>query len=464
VKKRYLFLFGLVPVLLTASLGLGITPRYIASAPAVSVGIGAKLLCSARYVSGYSEAQAFDDVVSYSPVLKALDVSFDDDHKVVTASVFGLKNMSASYRKGLGCALDFDGLNDREGVLIPELLPVDAAWPAGIHAPAINDELQARLENMVVSDNAQGFNTRALLVVKDGQLVAEAYGQGVTSKSQVLGWSMGKSLTAMLLGVLESEGRLPEAEQPLFASWASDERAALRLEDLLTMSSGLNFSEVYQPGGDATAMLFVEPNAAAYAEQSLLLNKPGEHFSYSSGTTNLLASLYQRQTGSDLSDNLAHLYGKFYRPLGMENPLFEVDSSGGFVGSSYFYASARDWARIGQLMLSKGEINGQRLLAEQWVNRAVQPNRSLNDQAYGYQFWLNTGAAGSSPRWADLPADAYAALGNRKQVMMMMPSQNVLILRLGWSEAGYPTNDNFAQLLQAVEVVDNNPSPELSTE
>lgn len=463
MKKRYLLPLVLLSVSVVTSLSLGITPRYITAAPAVSVGIGAKLLCSAKYVSGYSEAQAFADVVSYSPVLKALDVSFDDERKAVTASVFGLKSMSASYREGLGCALDFEGLNDRDGVVIPDLPVVDAAWPAGVNAPAINGQLQARLETMLASDNAAGLNTRALLVVKDGQLVAEAYGQGVTSQSQVLGWSMGKSLTSILLGLLENQGRLPAAEQPLFESWGQDARASLRLADLLTMTSGLDFSEVYQPGGDATAMLFVEPNASAYAEKSPLAHKPTERFSYSSGTTNLLSSLYQRQTGNDLSANLAHLYDHFYRPLGMESPLFEVDSSGGFVGSSYFYASARDWARIGQLMLGKGEINGQRLLSEDWVSRAVQPNQSLNDQAYGYQFWLNSGSAESKPRWSDLPADAYAALGNRKQVMMMIPSQNLLILRLGWSESGYPTNDNFAQLLQAVTAVDKKTLMELST-
>jgi CubicO group peptidase (beta-lactamase class C family) len=227
------------------------------------------------------------------------------------------------------------------------------------------------------------------------------------------------------------------------------------------MSSGLKFIETYQPGDDATAMLFVEPSAADYAARAPLQHRPGEHFSYSSGTTNLLAKLFQQQVDGGLQGNLEYLYRELYQPLGMQHSLFEVDPSGGFVGSSYLYASARDWARIGQLMLGDGVINDQRLLEKNWIERATSPNHSANEQAYGYQFWLNSGA---QPRWPSLPADAYAALGNRKQVMMMVPSEDLLILRLGWSPGSYPTDENFAQLLVASAAVDNLTESTLSTE
>jgi len=462
VKKRYLVPLVLLSVSVATSLGLGISPHYVASTPSVAAGIGAKLLCSAKYVSGYSEAQALADVESYSPALQALSVEFDDARRSVSANFLGIKTISASYREGLGCALDFPELNVRDGVVVPALPQVDAPWPAGHQAPALSASLQRQLEGMLAADNAQGLNTRALLIVKNGELVAEAYGQGVDADSRVLGWSMAKSLTAMLLGQLEWQGRLA-AQAPLFPQWAKDQdpRAQIQLEQLLTMTSGLGFSEVYEPGGDATAMLFVEPSAADYAAQSSLSQKPGSYFSYSSGTTNLLARLLQQQVGGGLQGSLDHLYSEFYQPLGMQRALFEVDSSGGLVGSSYFYASARDWARIGQLMLGQGEINGRRLLGQAWVSRAISPNGSANQQAYGYQFWLNSGV---KPRWPNLPADAYAALGNRKQVMMMVPSEGLLILRLGWSTGGYPVNERFAELLAVTSSVKNTVQADLSTE
>jgi len=402
-------------------------------------------------VSDYSEAQALADVQSYSPALQALSVEFDETARSVSATFLGTKTRTASYRDGLGCALDFPALEAREGVVVPSLPRLDAPWPAGNQVPSRNLPLQRQLETMLEADNTQGLNTRALLIVKNGQLVAEAYGQGVHVNSRVLGWSMSKSLTAMLLGQLQWQGH-PTPQAPLFPLWAQGPRAQIQLEQLLTMTSGLAFSETYEPGDDATAMLFVEPSAADYAAQTLLKHKPGRYFSYSSGTTNLLARLFQQQVGGGLQGSLNHLYREFYRPMGMRHSLFEVDSSGGLVGSSYLYASARDWARIGQLMLGKGEINGRRLLGQDWVVRATSPNGSSNEQAYGYQFWLNSGA---QPRWPSLPADTYAALGNRQQVMMMLPTENLLILRLGWSAGGYPVNERFAELLAAAKPVGN---------
>ncbi len=319
MKKRYLLL-ALLSASIAVPVGLGVSATYIANAPAVAVGIGAKLLCSSRYVSGYSEAQARADVESYSPALKALRVEFDDDQRSVTATFLGVKTGSASYRDGLGCAMDFPTVAAREGIVVPTIEPVEAPWPAGNQEPALNAVLQAQLETMLAADNAQGFNTRALLMVKNGRLVAEAYGQGVGVTSPVLGWSMAKSVTAMLLGRLEAQGRL-SAQKPLFPTWGEDSRAQIELEHLLTMSSGLKFIETYQPGDDATAMLFVEPSAADYAVRAPLQHRPGEYFSYSSGTTNLLAKLFQQQVGGGLQGNLEYLYRELYQPLGMQHSL-----------------------------------------------------------------------------------------------------------------------------------------------
>jgi CubicO group peptidase (beta-lactamase class C family) len=117
------------------------------------------------------------------------------------------------------------------------------------------------------------------------------------------------------------------------------------------------------------------------------------------------------------------------------------------VGSSYIYGSGRDWARLGLLMLNRGEIAGDRILQPEWVDRAVAPNPSQNDSRYGYQFWLN--GRGATPRWFGLPWDAYAMTGNRNQIVMIIPSADAVLVRLGWTGGHYPMEINFQRLLAA---------------
>lgn len=191
-------------------------------------------------------------------------------------------------------------------------------------------------------------------------------------------------------------------------------------------------------------MLFRVASASDYAMQSNARRTPGTYFSYSSGTANLLARLHRDTLGSpqaaydDLIDNI-------FSPMGMQHATLEMDAGGSFVGSSYLYASGRDWARMGQLMLNGGSLNGQQIVTNDWVQRATTPNDSDNEKAYGYQWWLNAGDA--SLRFPSLPADAYFANGNRQQVVMVFPSFNAVIVRLGWTSGWYPVDERFESLL-----------------
>jgi CubicO group peptidase (beta-lactamase class C family) len=132
----------------------------------------------------------------------------------------------------------------------------------------------------------------------------------------------------------------------------------------------------------------------------------------------------------------------------MTNSIFEMDASGVMVGSSYLYASGRDWARLGLLMLNGGINDGERLLPEGWTEAAHKPNTSNNDKRYGYQFWLNEGE--DELRWPALPTDAYAMMGNRKQSVMIIPSEGVVFVRLGWSSGDYPMAANYVKLLSVL--------------
>tara|TARA_R100001039_G_C1847768_1_gene107876 strand:- start:1204 stop:2547 length:1344 start_codon:yes stop_codon:yes gene_type:complete len=426
----------------------GITPGYVVSAPGVAAGIGAKLLCSSRYVSGLSAEQSFDDLTQYSSLLQYLDVDYDESDKVVTTSLFGLGRTTASYYPGVGCYTDYEGFEARASANLQPMPVFNSRWPHGTRVETIDAGMQRQLSAMVSQDNGEGLNTRALLVVKDGNIVAEAYAQGAGPETPLLGWSMAKSLMSVMLGNLAWRGLLDVDEAPGFESWAGDERADIRIRDLLTMTDGLDFAEVYDPGSDATRMLFTEASASGYALGRPALHAPGTQFNYSSGTANILSRVYFNRTGGTLTSSLADYRQHIAGPMSFQHTVFEPDARGVLVGSSYLYASARDWARLGQMMLQGGVLNGQRIVSEDWVEQSTQPNDSRNQKDYGYQWWLNTGE--SSPRWPDLPADAYAAQGNRQQSVTVIPSENMVIVRLGWTSGRYPANERFAQIVAAL--------------
>ncbi|MDA0280035.1 MAG: serine hydrolase [Proteobacteria bacterium] len=439
-------LIGFLALLLGVASFAGFPSSYLMAAPGVATGIGSKLLCSARYVSGFSQQQSFDDLVQYSGILQEITVDYDDVQKSVTTSLFGLSEKTASYLPNIGCAIDYSGFNQRASLQTEQVSASDEAWPAGDNIGAADSDMEGMLQRLLAKDNEEGFNTRAFLVAHRGKVVAEAYGQGADADTPLLGWSMAKSLTAIMLANLEYHEELDLDAAPEFELWAGDERSQIRISDMLTMTDGLAFSEEYNPGDDATAMLFTEPSSSDFVMDKAALHAPGSRFNYSSGTANLLARIYFEKAGGNQGNYDAYMES-IHQALAFQNAIFEVDASGVFMGSSYLYASARDWARIGQLMLNGGTINGARIMTEDWVSRATTPNTSENQRAYGYQWWLNRG--NEELRWSDMPADAYSAQGNRQQYLMVIPSLDLVIVRLGWTAGGYPVNEIFSEIIRS---------------
>lgn len=454
--KKLLITLAVIPVL-GAGAGaiflpmLGMSATDLVANVKVGTGVGAKLACSGRYLSRLDAQQIASDLSSYTRATDTLIIRYDDEVQNVNASLFGLATTSAQYREGLGCSLEIGDTAMLDELQAPTLNSAQGQWPLGEAASNLHAPLQAQVEEMLTADNAAGLQTRALLVAQHGKLVAEAYAPGFDVESMLLGWSMGKSLTAIMLGHLEMLGQLSVQETGLFPQWRYDQRRQISVEHMLQMSSGLGFSEVYVPGSDALAMLFTAHSASDVAMASALAHPPGEHFYYSSGTTNLLARLLTDRLGGPQAA-LDFLHRNIFDPLAMRHTVMEMDPSGVFVGSSYVYGSARDWARLGQLMLNDGELNGVRLVSAQWVARARSPNSSANDPRYGYQFWLNDGKQedGAPLRWPSLAADAYAMSGNRAQTVMMVPSAQAVLVRLGWTSGNYPMEQNFSKLLGAL--------------
>lgn len=441
-KKISIVLAALV--LLSAVAVIAIGPAYVTHAPKMAAGMAAKLACSSRYVSGFSERQAAADLESYSPILAKVDLTFNDADQTVTAHFIGAAPV-ARFVPGLGCALDYADIAIRRSISVPTLPASQALWPAGAGVNPPEPHAQKLLNDMLQEDNAAGLQTRALVLIQDGELVAESYADGINPETPLLGWSMAKSMTSMAIGRLVHQGRASVTTNNVFDEWRQDARAQISLAHMLNMTDGLDFAERYEPGTDATRMLFTEPGSAQYALARPQAYAGGQHFNYSSGTANLLALWLMNQVGATPQAVQSFLYNELFIPMGMQHTVFETDSLGVPVGSSYVYASARDWARMGQLLVDDGVINGQQLLAPDYVRAACQPNGSENERAYGYQLWLNAGD--SALRWPSLPATACAAMGNRAQMVMTIPERKLVFVRLGWTAGEYPTDDRVSRVL-----------------
>mgnify|MGYP000391715657 CR=1 FL=1 len=449
MKKIIIGLVAVIALLaLLAPKLLGFSVLHLNHAVQVSTSLSAKLACSSKFITGLNDQQIVKDLSSYSPVANLVDIEYDLDNQRVNTHLYGMAAATAQFKVGVGCSLVAKGNDSNKNLELSALPDNTLTWPAGSSADKIAPSVQDEVTNIMRSDNEKGYNTRALLVVKDGELIAEAYGPNITPATPLLGWSMAKSTTAILLAILEQQQMISRQQTQLFQEWKNDERANLTLTHLLQMSSGLGFDETYAPGSDATHMLFTAESASDVAIKSPLAHLPGKHFSYSSGTTNLLSRLISNTLGGDAQTVQNFVQAELFQPLGMTNSIFEVDTSGVMVGSSYLYSSGRDWARLGLLMLNDGVINEKRLLPSGWTEAAQAPNSSDNDKRYGYQFWLNSGER--ELRWPQLPKDAYAMMGNRKQSVMIIPSKNVVLVRVGWTTGEYPMAFNYSKLLDAL--------------
>ena len=408
--------------------------------------MAAKVGCSARYITGLDPEQVQADLATYSSAYRWVSITNNDAKRQVTARLPPGEAHSATFRPGLGCTLD---IGDTSALDALNFEPPQGQTQQ--QAKPNNGEANALLADQLQNDNAAGLNTRALLAMRDGEIIGEAYAPGFDETTQHLGWSMGKSLIGILYGRMEQEQGLNVSETELFSQW-SDERKEISIKNLLQMSSGLAFGEIYMPGSDATRMLFTEYSASDVALSKEAAYPPGSHWAYSSGTTNILSRLLFDRLGGTPAAAYGFLKSNLLAPLQLAHTTVEPDPSGVFVGSSYVYASARDWAKLGQLLSAGGIYRGQRLLSADWIARATSPNSSDNEPRYGYQLWLNRG--GDELSWPDLPPDSFAMRGNRAQIVLMIPSLKLVFVRLGWTDGAYPSNETFSQWVTSLALSD----------
>jgi len=437
-------------------------PAHVA---AMAAGAAAQVACGAVFVSGFAPSRAEHDVTLLAaPVTAGIEYRLDRKAGTLTATKDGVAR-TALYRPGLGCTLlvetDADALRQQAVGIEPfKMKPRRGLWPAGDRVenklPASIDAaaLTAALDAALQDETPKGeIDTRALVVVQGGRIVGERYARGYSKDTRFLGWSASKSVTAALIGTLVTDGKLAlDAPAPIDA-WhvADDPRRVIELRHLLTMSSGLAFREgEYLPGDDSTIMLFERGDMAAYAAAKSAAQAPDTLFSYSSGTTNILGRILFDATGGSVTASEAYARQRLFEPAGMTSAVFERDGAGTIVGSSYFFATARDWARFGLLHLNRGAINGRQLLSPEWVDFVRAPSKAA--AWYGGQFWRNDRKDDGTLRRPGVPEDAYFALGHNTQIVAVIPSRDAVIVRLGWTtgKGKFDMSRHFAAILAAL--------------
>lgn len=418
-------------------------------------GYGAKNICSCVMLAGRNPHDVIKNELGGFPIrLGTFEVNYKDSS--ATGSVFGLAKRKAIYRKGLGCSLVVEMKEDdfraqKANLPAPPRLKQDSiAWPQGdLTSDSVKTEVDLAKINAVLDDafsepgEKKLRRTRAVVVVYDGQIVAERYADGFDKDSKLIGWSMTKSITNALVGILVKQGKLKLEEPALVKAWGNDDRKSITLNDLMHASSGLDWEENYGGPSGATNMLFKKKDMGLYAAEVPSAHKPGEFFYYSSGTTNIISRIIRETVGDE--NYYRFPYEELFYKIGMLNTTLETDAGGTFVGSSYSFGPARDWARFGLLYLNDGVWNGERILPEGWVKYTTTPAKGADRGQYGAQFWLNAGAAGnpSLRYYPDVPADLFWADGFEGQNVFVLPSKKLVVVKLGLSQGDYLDDNKF---------------------
>lgn len=437
----------LAPLLALAALATplsacGATP--LGRALAVAPNLVTHQLCSAVFVAGadpdaYYRQVLGPDLAGFGALVRH---HVDREKGEVTASLAGGFKSRAIYRGAEGCLVVQGPVRPPEAApapTAPSLLPPIAG--PGVVTPT-DPALAAALDRAFAADPKGPPNiTQAVLILHDGKVVAERYAPGYGVDTPLHGWSMTKSVTNALIGVLVRERRLSALGPAPVPAWSdpADPHHAISVDNLMRMTSGLEFGQSLQQDWkvafDPTAqMVFATPDMAGMAERAPMGAKPGEVWRYSNGNILLLSRMIRDAAGGDAGSVLRFAHAELFDKLGMTHATLEFDAVGTPIGASHMWASARDWARFGMLYLDDGVVGGQRILPAGWVDDAARLTPGSEAFGYGAGFWTNRGDQTAAPlHRAGMPRDAFFARGSLGQFVVIVPSARLVIVRMGVS-------------------------------
>ena len=428
--KKFIKYFGLLILLVVFYIGATTYPKLD-----ILSGFAAKSVASGHFIDRrpLEVIQQGDNDID---LVRLASIEINKESKFATASVYGLKKRKAIYREGLGATLVTEDFDETKPYLVPKRIKIETnlPFPYGnlepkdtVFANVDYNQLKKAVDNAFDKPGFKNKRTRALLVIYKDQIIAEKYENEFTKNSKFLGWSMTKSITATYFGILQQQGKIDINKPAPLKEWANDTRSKITLHNLIQMNSGLEWEEDYGKISDVTKMLFLEEDMANVQLEKPAAFKPNTHWNYSSGTTNLLSGILRRQFQNH-QDYLDFWYSSLIDKIGMHSMLIEPDMAGNFVGSSYGWATARDWAKFGLLYLHEGNWNGEQIFDKSWAKYVATPTPTSNGE-YGGHFWLNAGG-----KYPDVPKDMYFCGGFQGQKVIIIPSKEMVIVRFGLTE------------------------------
>ena len=437
---------------ITAWIGTADRPLLLIATGSTSQG-----LCEAAFVSHVDPDRVFRE--QHAPQMRGLAWAVhrhvDRTRREARASVLGAFGARAVFRPGLGCLLVHgDGPVPEAAGFEPA--PIASPYPDRVVAsddPAIRAAIDRAFAE---PDPAHPRNTKAIVVLHDGRLVAERYAPGYGPDTPIWAHSLTKSLTHALIGILVREGKLRLDQPAPIPAWrhAGDPHGAVTVDQLLRMDSGLPFDETDGVVNPLTRMAFLTRDMAGYAAGTPLAHPPGTHWAYGNLDYMLLGRVVTDAAGGSAVDAERFARRELFAPLGMAHTVIQTDATGSLAGFGGSYGTARDFARFGQLYLDDGVVDGRRILPEGWV--AYSHSQTL-DTGYGAGFWLNIKHDTRVPVWnapwgmPQLPRDMYYARGAFGQYVVIVPSEKLVVVRMGISlDYGDHTGDLVAAIIQAL--------------
>ena len=423
--------------------------------PSNAAGMAAETVCSTAFMGGRpadADTLMQQDVLPASSVLKVVSTSIDTTNHTVTAKFLGLFPRTASLITDRGCVLDGPPDPSATPYVAPSPRPApwpqgDATapqqqWPNGVDATKLEAVVDAAMKG---SGDPTAANARGVAVVQDGKLLIERDGKDIAPNVALHGWSMSKTVSAMLAWKRFNQVGLdvntpvvdafPPGKEPSWVGeWKSDERAKITINDLLHMRAGLDIDESYDPFGSVVQMLYGENNMGSWAADHPADHPAGSYWEYLTAVSNILSQVVRAQFPNDQA---YWQYPKqaLFGPIGADSAQLATDESGNWVGGAYVWSSTRDWAKLGELMLQDGQWQGRQVLPKGWWKLAGTPATPDGDgHGYGAQTWIawqpKGGWCANTP---GVPKHTLTMEGHWGQVVAMVPSRNAVIVRMGWT-------------------------------
>lgn len=417
----------------------------------------AKGMCSNVFIAGKSPERVHAEDLSFFPMSLA-KVTVDYEKKTTTAKVFGLAKRTAVFREGLGAVIVLDTPAEelqaqRFRIPDPGYSQDTIPWPKGDIMP---ESLPAGVDYQKLKDVVEDAfdpsgseplkKTLGVAVIYKNSLIAEQLLDGYDAFTEFNGWSMTKSINSALMGVLTSENRININDPVNIQEWANDERGKATIKDIMHMNSGLEWVENYFTISEATLMLMRSEDMVDYVIQRPLEYAARTSWNYSCGDINLMSGIIRRAIGNDEEYYSLPYKGLFYR-IGMLNTIVETDATGNLVASSYCYGTVRDWARFGLLYLNDGVFAGDTVLPPGWVDFTRQEAPNSNGK-YAGTFWLKEPNPENDLK--DVPGDVFFADGFLGQRVYIIPSEDLVVVRMGYSLKNFNLNNFLKDIISTL--------------